>query len=115
VLTVRQQGSVTAKAQLAVIEFFEIVVGAAGFVTGQAAEAAIDRLPLEGYAGGLDLGDDVVPRELRRAGALEQLFDGVEDGVSAAGAAVRHFGLERRDGDGGSVDRVVAVRTRMHG
>ena len=49
-------------------------------------------------------------RELRRAGALVQPFDGVEDGVSAAGAAVRHFGLERRDGDGWSVDAVAAVR-----
>lgn len=50
---VRQQEIGHREGAMAVIEFFEIVVGAAGFVTGQAAEAAISRLPLEGCAGGL--------------------------------------------------------------
>jgi hypothetical protein len=64
---VRFVGSVAATSQLSVPEVFQIVVGAAGFLAGHAAEAAIDRLSLEGGAGRLDLGEDVPPRE--RGGA----------------------------------------------
>ena len=45
---------------------------AAGFVAGQAAEAAVDGLPFEADAGGpvLDFGDDVAAGELGGAGPL---------------------------------------------
>jgi hypothetical protein len=105
-------GSVPAKSQLVVAEIFEVAVGAAGFVAGQAADAPVDGLPFEAMTGCLDFGDNVAPREFRGAGALVELIDGVEDGVSAAqtGAGVGELGLQRWDGDGGSVDGVVAVR-----
>ena len=53
-----------------VAEVFEVVVGAAGFVAGQAAEAAVDGLPPEAVTGCLDLRDDVAAGELGGAGAL---------------------------------------------
>jgi hypothetical protein len=58
----------------------------------------------------LDFGDDVAAGELGGAGAPVHSFEGIEDGVSAAGAAVSDLCLQRWDGDGGSVDGVVAVR-----
>jgi hypothetical protein len=63
------------------------VVGAARFVAGQAAEAAVDGLAFEALAGCLDFGDDVASCELSCAGALVEPIDGVEDDVSAARAA----------------------------
>jgi hypothetical protein len=61
-------------------------------------------------AGCLDFGDDVASCELGVAGVLLELFDGVDDGVSAAWAGVGELCLQWWDGDGGSVDGVVAVR-----
>jgi hypothetical protein len=61
-------------------------------------------------AGCSDFGDDVASCELCGAGALMESADGVEDGVAAAGAVVGELGLQRWDGDGRSVDGVVAVR-----
>jgi hypothetical protein len=58
----------------------------------------------------LDFGDDVTAREPAGAGAPVQAFDGVEDGVSAAGATVDELRLQRRNTDRGSFDGVVAVR-----
>ena len=103
-------GSVTAKSQLVIAEVFEVLVGAAGFVAGHAPDAAVDRLAFEAMAGCLDFCDDVASCELRCAGALVELVDGVEDGVSAAWAGVGELCLQRRDGDCRSVDGGVAVR-----
>jgi len=86
------------------------VVGAAGFVAGHAPEAAVDRLAFEAVIGCLDFGDDVASCELCCAGALVELVDGVEYGVSAAWAGVGDLGLQWWDSDGGAVDGVVAVR-----
>jgi hypothetical protein len=79
------------------------MVGAAGFLAGQAAEAAVDGLTPEAGGGVLDFGDDVAARELRGFGALLESFDGVEDGVSAASTGFGELGLQRWDGDGRSV------------
>ena len=78
-------------------------MGAARFVAGQAAEAAVDGLASEAVAGCLDFGDDVASCELCGAGALMESADGVEDGVSAARTRVGELGLQRWDGDGRSV------------
>jgi hypothetical protein len=77
-------GSVTAKSQLVIAEVVEVVMCAAGFVPGHAAQAAVDGLALEDGASRLDFGDDVASCELGCAGALMELANGVEDGVSAA-------------------------------
>jgi hypothetical protein len=82
-----------ATAQLVVAEVVEVSVGAAGFVAGHAAEAAVDGLAFEAMAGCLDFGDDVASCEHGRAGALVELVDGVEDGFSAAPAGVGELGL----------------------
>jgi hypothetical protein len=57
-------GSVTAKSQLVVVEVFEVVMGAAGFVAGHAPDAAVDGLAFETMAGCLDFCDDVASCEL---------------------------------------------------
>lgn len=77
-----------AESQPFVTEILKVEIRAAGFVTGQAAEAAVDGLPLEAGTRCLDFGDDVASREVGRAGALLQSVDRVEDSVSAAQAAV---------------------------
>ena len=56
--------------------------------------AAVDGVPFEAAADGLDFGDDVAAQELDRASALLEQVDGVEDGVSAARARVGEFGLQ---------------------
>jgi hypothetical protein len=83
--------SVTAKSQLAVAEDFMIVMGAAGFVTGHAPQAAVDGLPLEATAGSLRFRDDVPSREVSRAGALLEAGYGVENGGSAARPGVNEL------------------------
>ena len=91
-------------------EVFEVMVGAAGFLAGQAAEAAVDGLPFEASAGCSDFCHNVAAGELGGTGALVKSLDGVEDGVSAASTGFGELGLQRWDGDGRSVDGVVAVR-----
>ena len=59
-------------------------MGAAGFVAGHAAEAAVDGLAFEAVAGCLDFGDDVASCELCGAGALAESLDSGENGGSAA-------------------------------
>jgi hypothetical protein len=76
-------GRSRSEAKLIVAEIFEIVVGAAGFVAGHPAKAAVDRLPFEAAADCLDFRDDVAARELGGAGAPVESFDGVEDSGSA--------------------------------
>ena len=49
-------------------------------------------------------------RATRWRRAVVKAVDGVNDGVSAARAGVSDLGLQRWDGDGGSVDGVVASR-----
>jgi len=78
-------GSVTTTAQLVVAEVFEVVVGAAGLLAGHAADAVVDGLAFEAMAGCLDFCDDIAAGELGGAGALAESFDGIEDGVAAAG------------------------------
>jgi hypothetical protein len=68
---------------------------AARFVTGEAAQAPVDSLPLERRAGGSYFGDDVAACELGRAGALLQAVDGVEYRVPAALAARGERGSQR--------------------
>jgi hypothetical protein len=51
-----------------------------------------------------------VAGELGGAGAQVEPIDGVEDGESAAWAVVGDLGLQWWDGDGRTVDGVVAVR-----
>jgi hypothetical protein len=82
-----------ATSQTVIADVFEVVVGAAGFVAGHAAQAPVDGLALEAGTGRLDFGDDVTPCKLGRARALMQFMDGVQDGVSAAQAAVSKLGL----------------------
>lgn len=106
----RFASSVIAKSQLAIAEVFDVVVGAAGFVAGHAAQAAVDGLTFEAAAGCLDVGDDVTSGELRSAGALVKLVDGVEEGGPAAWAGIGDPCLQWWDGEGGSVDGFVAVR-----
>jgi hypothetical protein len=67
---------------------YKVVVGAAGFMAGHAAKAAVDRLTLEAGTGVPDFGDDVASSKLDGAGALVELVDGVEDGGPAARAGV---------------------------
>jgi hypothetical protein len=74
-------------------EVFEAAVGAAGFVAGQAPDAAVDGLAFEAMAGCLDLCDDVASCELRCAGALVETFERVEDGFSAARPGIGDLGL----------------------
>jgi hypothetical protein len=95
---------------LVTAEVFEVVVGAAGSVTGQAPEAAVDRLALEAVSVGLDFGDNITARELCSPSALVEAFDGVENCPSATRAAVGDLGLQWWNGDGGPADGVVAVR-----
>jgi len=98
------------KPQPIIAEVYKVVVGAAGFAVGNAAEAAVDGLPREVGARCLDFGDNVAPREFDVAGALMESVDGAENGVSAAGASADELCLQRRNADRGSVDGVVAVR-----
>jgi hypothetical protein len=102
--------AVTATSQFAVADVFRIVVGAARFVAGDAADATVDGLAFEAEAGTVDFSDDVPPRECSYTGALLESFDGVEDRVPAAQATVDNLGLQRRNADRASVDGVVAVR-----
>jgi hypothetical protein len=60
-------------------------------IAGHAAEAAIDGLPLEASAGGMNVGNDVAP-ELDSVGTLPKSSNGVESGVSTAGAAAGERG-----------------------
>ena len=60
-------------------------MGAAGFVAGHAAEAAVDGLAFEAVAGCLDFGDDVASCELCGAGALAESLDSGENGVLQLG------------------------------
>jgi len=85
-------GAVTTRAQAAVADVFEVVVGAAGFVAGHAAQAPVDGLALEAGTGRLDFGDDVTPCKLGCTRAPLQSVDGVEDGVSAARTGVGDLG-----------------------
>ena len=103
----RYQGGET---QLVIAQVIEVVVHAARFLTGQAADATVDGLAFEAGAGRLDLRDDIAARELGGADALVQSFDGVENGGSTAWAAIGDLGLHGRDTDGRPVDGVVAVR-----
>jgi hypothetical protein len=85
--------SAATQSQLVVAEVFEIVVGAARFVAGHAAEAAVDRLKLEATASGSDLCNDVAADELGRAGALMESINCVEDRLSAARSVIDDLGL----------------------
>jgi hypothetical protein len=95
---------------LVVAEIIKNVIGAPGFVAADTADAAVDGLPLEAGLGRSDLSDDVTSCELGAPGALVEPVDGVEDGGSAAWPGVGDPGLWWWDGDGGSVNDVVAVR-----
>jgi hypothetical protein len=86
-------GSAAATAQLVVAEVVEVVVGAAGFLAAHASDAAVDGLTFEAEASAVDFGDDVASCELGVAGVLVELFDGVDDGVSAVWAGVGDLGL----------------------
>ena len=73
---------------MVIAEVVEVVMCAAGFVPGHAAETAVDRLAREATVGCSHFGDDVATRERGGASALVQPVDGVEDGVSAAWTSV---------------------------
>lgn len=61
-------GASLTRSQPALAEIVEVMVGAAALAASDAADASVDRLPLEPGAHRCYLGDDIAPRERRRTG-----------------------------------------------
>lgn len=83
---------------------------AACFLAGDASKAPVDGLPREADVGVLYFRDELAAGEHGCAGLPLEPFDGVDDGIPAAWTTVGELRLQGWDGDGGSVDGVMAVR-----
>jgi hypothetical protein len=90
----RVRDAVTATSQFAAANVFKIVIGAARFVAGDAADATVGGLAFEAEIGTVDFSDDVPPRERSYTGAVMEPIDGVEDRIPAAQAAIGDLGLQ---------------------